>query len=257
MDLAYGALVVLVLLLAGVAALGRRMAGYYSDSVALRFPRALASGVDFAPGDIVLFVAATHGFSNSAVTRSFFSHAAFVVQDPRSGRLYLSESAPGEVLPVGRAEYAVPGGARLLPLYARLKHYTGAMYHMRLAPALAPAGAARAWERAQRAAPYPGLLQSLAGLLHLPRSARGGARHCMEHVAQLVDAAGLTPAALLARGQRLGGAGFVAACQAVTRLAGRPLGPAGAHAYAPPVQVLYDLDCPGPAPAGGLPRPRA
>lgn len=245
MDAAYGTLILLVIIVAGVGALGARMMAYCGDFGTLRFPRALVSSTAFAPGDVILFTASAHGFTNSAVTRDFFSHAGMVVRDPRTRRLYLSDSSGSEVMPAADGtEYATAAAAATIPLYARLKYYPGELYHMRLEPDLTPSQERRLWDLAQERAPYPCLWQSLAGLLRLPRWARGGtSRHCMQHVAWLIDGLALTPTELMRRGALLEHAGFVGTSRAVTRIAGRPLALRGDSGYAPPVKLLYDLDC--------------
>ena len=246
MDAAYGALILLVLILVAFAALGKRMMGYYGDFTARRFPRALASQVQFAPGDIILFNSSVHGFTNSAVTRDFFSHAGIIVRDPETGRLFVSDSSGSEVMPAADgAEYTTRMESMYLPLYARLKYYTGEIYHLHLMPGLTDRQADYMWDLVQERVPYPGALQSLAGLLHLPRWVRssGPSRHCMEHVAWLRDELGLTPTDLLTKGATIEHPGFIPVCKAVPGIGGKRLGVAGTSCCAPPVQVMYDLDC--------------
>ena len=123
-------------------------------------------------------------------------------------------------------------GASTAPLLPRLKYYTGGFYLARLSRGLDP------WrEEAIRAAagekcPYPTMAEGLKSvLLGGPRKG-GGARHCFQHVAHLLDEAGLTEGAA--------DAGLLGTARLICGLPGRPL--ADGYSYGPPVQLLYDLD---------------
>jgi hypothetical protein len=241
MDAALGVLVILVLVLVALTALARRMFGYFSDYGTVRFPRARVTTMTFAPGDLILFNSSTHGFTNSAVTRDFYSHAGMVVKHPDTGRLFLSDSSGSEVFPdADGVEYTTEAESTYLPLYTRLKYYSGETYHLRLKPALSQSQVTKLWNLVQARVPYPGILASTAGLLRLP--SRGISRHCMAHVAWLVDMLELTPTDLSSRGSTLEGTGFIGVCKQVTLLPGRALGPAGGSMYAAPVHILYDID---------------
>lgn len=250
MDPALAMLIVLIVMVVGAMALGRRMlVSYYGRYECTRHARALVSDVDFAPGDIILFNSSAHGFTNSAITADFFSHAGMVVQDPATGGLYVSDSSGGGVFPApDGAEYVAPAGSMRVPLYTRLKHYAGEAYHVRLDPPLPPEKAARLWDLTGAYVPYTGMAESLVRILGLPWFGRKS-RHCMAHVAWLVDSLGLTPQDLQASGRALEDSGFIGVCSQVTGLPGRRLGARGDAAYAPPVHILYDLDAQKPAPA--------
>lgn len=245
MDAVLALLVVLVLLVAGIAALGRRMlVGYYARYTCTRHARALVSSVTFAPGDILFFNSGAHGFTNSAITRDYFSHAGIIVEDPATGALYVSDSSGSEVFPdADGVEYAIAAArAATVPLYTRIKYYAGEVYHARLVPGLAPAQVDRLWELARQRAPYPGLVESIARMAGLPWPAARRSRHCMGHVAWVVDSLGLTPAELLGRGKTLEDCGFIGVCRRVTGLPGQALGEGGQWHYSYPVHLLYDLD---------------
>ena len=241
MDAALAVLVMLVLVLVAFVALARRMFGYFSDYVTWRFPRVKVTDIDFAPGDILLFNASTHGYTNSAVTRDFYSHGGMVVADPDTGRLFVSDSSGGEVFQdEDEAEYTTRAESAILPLFARLKHYAGEVYHMRLVPGLTDRQTRKLWNLVQERVPYPGPGAAIAGLFHLPRP--GVTRHCMEHVAWFLDSLGLTPTELSIAGKTLEKTGLIGVCKRVTRLADEPLGPKGHSRYSQPVHLLYDID---------------
>lgn len=224
------ALVIALLIVAAACQAVRYMGEHWFA----RFPRALASDIEFAPGDIIMFSAAVHGFTNSLVTRTFYSHAGVVVRDPGSRLLYVSESGTLDAISDS------PRRAGLSPLYTRLRRYIGEAYHVRLVPPLGAAAAGRLWELAQETAPYPQL--GTLALRAIGLGARGPGRHCMGHVAWLLDAAGLTPTARLRRGASLEDAGVIGTCRAIAALPGAPLGAGGEARYAPPVHILYDGD---------------
>ena len=70
------------------------------------------------------------------------------------------------------------------------------------------------------------------------------ARHCMQHVAWLLDEMGLTPDDLAEKGDTLLGTGFFRSSREVTTLPGRSLGPGGTNAYEPVYELLFDVDVP-------------
>lgn len=241
--LVYALLAILAAVLAAVLVGWIRMMSYYDENSTRRFPRTLVSQADLAPGDLLLFIPHAHGFTNSLLTRNYYSHVAIVVREPASGRLCVAESNLGEIMPdpqrPGR-EVVSPGESDVLPLYARLKYYPGQVFWQKLVPPASPAQARALWERAQCRNGYPDLIQGFFRSF-FPGSANE--RHCMAHAAWLLDGAGLTPRSHLKKGETLEGQGFFGVCRQVTRLheAG-PLGQSGRQKYRPPVALLYDLD---------------
>lgn len=243
MDPVWAVLIVLVLVLVSVALVGRRMLGYFSKFSTIRFPRALLSQTTLYPGDIILFTAHTHGYTNSLITNDFYSHASIVVRDPEDGSLYLSESLAGEIMPdpkVQDVEVMCEERARLSPLYARMKHYPGNAYLMRLTPSLTEEQSYQLWVLGQQQAPYPDAPYMMKKILPFFRPDRK--RHCMEHVAWLLDSLGLAPQKMIENNQTLESRGFVGSGEALTNIHGKPLGRSGALKYLRPVQLYYDLD---------------
>lgn len=217
-----------------------RMSEYYARHVTVRTPRArLTEAYDsLKTGDVVLFVATTNSGTNSMLTQAFYSHGAVVLRE--GDLLYLSETQAGtELMPVaGAPDVRLARHAVITPLLTRLKYYTGVFYVMQLSRPLDPAREAALKREAERfraeECPYPSVAQSVLGILGW----RTRSRHCFQHVAALLDGAGLTP--LDRGGAPLAEAGFLAVCGEVSGLAGRAL--PGGYAYAPPVQLLYDVD---------------
>jgi hypothetical protein len=205
----------------------------------VRAPRACISDIypHLRTGDVLLFASASHLPSNSAFTGTFHSHAGMLLR--AGGQVYSTESQAGtELMPApGGREYHMPSGAAGVPLLPRLKYYTGAVYVMRLAPPLTPAQEARVLAAAHAAHcaahPYPTPAQLAAACLGF----RPAARHCFQHVAHLLDAAGLThPESGGAFAER----GLLRVCRDICALSGRPL--PGGRAYGPPIELVYDLD---------------
>jgi len=243
MSLLAGLLTVLLLLLAAAAAAATAsVRAYWRHHNWRRFERVRLSDADLRPGDLLLFVPHAHGFHNSLFTRNIFSHGALVVESPE-GQLYTSESLYDcEIVPGQRAS-----GATCNPLYARLKYYPGSVFLQRLVSStggrgLGPAQSARLWRLAQRRAPYPSLarcgLQAILGVGGRSTAATG--RHCMQHLAWLLDNLGLTD------GRPWSDRGFLAICRELGRPDGHSLD--ASHAYQAPVQLLYDVDAKSTAP---------
>jgi len=248
MEVALAVMVMLIIILITVGVLCRRMLKYHSEHVNWRFPKALISHTEFYPGDILLFTPHTHGFVNSLFTQDFYTHGAIVVQDPTTGQLLISESMIGdEVMPHPSkedVELVAGGKAVLLPLYARIKHYPGPVFLMRLTPGLTEEQSVKLWGLAQTQAPYPAFAHGLARLFGLDFMLKNNGRtyrHCMAHVAWILDQMGMTPMALLAQGKDTNSGTFLGTCKRITRIHGEPLGPYGDHEYLSPVHILYDI----------------
>ncbi len=240
--------IILVLTVAVVFTGMYRLSRYNAMYKTVRARRAMVSDAypGMKTGDIILFVATTHSPANSMLTQTFFSHAGVLM---REGELvYISEAQPGlELMPDParpRAEIHMGRGAELTPLLIRLKYYTGVPYLVRLSSALPPPVAEGLKRRAEALRreryPYPTLAQIALGVLGW----RTRSRHCFQHVAHLLDGAGLIP------GGTLGSAGFVDVCREVCSLPGRCL--SFGLTYEPPVQLVYNLpeEAPTAAAAG-------
>lgn len=239
--------IVLVLALtAALAAIGLfRMAEYCRRHGAVRAPRCRVSDIYdlLKTGDLLLFVASTHSLTNSVFTQTFYSHVGVLLREGEIVRV--SESQPGLGL---MPDPARPGadrlmhrGADLTPLLTRLKYYPGDCYVLRLSR---PLDSEREEALRRRAAalsreeyPYPGKAQLVLGFFGWATESR----HCFQHVAHLLDSAGLGP---LDRGP-LSEAGFTGVCREICELPGRPL--PGGYSYAPPLQLVYDVDAVGAA----------
>lgn len=202
-----------------------------SEADRRRFPRLRLSAAfpGLRTGDLVFFRTAGD-MSTTKLTKIPYSHCAVVL---REGDLaYLSEAQSGAgLMPGPGGEVFLPRGAALDPLLPRLRHYRGAAFLARLAAPLPPAAEEAlkaAAENAQREAfPYPGFRALLAGAAGL---GQGKSRHCFQHVAFLLEAAGLAPPGALSA------LGPVAVCRAVARLPDAPGSP-----YEPLAELVYDF----------------
>lgn len=216
-----------------------RVMKYYSKYHLVRHDKARMT--DRMPvlksGDILLFIGHTHGFTNSLFTSDLYTHAGMVVKI--GDGFYLSEATLDSLPdPVTGEERRLPESSQLNLLHPRLKSYPGMIFLMPLERALSERQEDVLRERARVETPYPGLVHMLKALFRLPSHDR--ARHCMQHVAWLLDELGLTPERRLARGQTFLEVGFFDSSRAITTLPGEPL--AGGNRYGEIVQLLCDLD---------------
>ena len=126
----------------------------------------------------------------------------------------------------------------MAPLLTRLKYYTGNTYVMRLSRKLDRDRESNlvleAVRLRSREYPYPSWSQALAEHV-LGRASK--ARHCFQHVANLLDQARLCP---VDNGRPLASNGLLQVCRDVCNLAGREL-PDG-YTYESPVEIVYNLN---------------
>lgn len=226
MDEFWGITIVMFIILIAFVAFVVRLALYYGKYHDIRYKRVRLTEAypDLKTGDVLLFIAHTHGFTNSLVTQDLFSHSGMVVEI--GGELYVSEATGDH-----------PRCSHINPLVARLRDYPGTLFLMRLenSPTADQEDVLRT--RARERIPYPGPGEMLQAICRLPVHRR--ARHCMQHVAWLLDEAGLTPDYL--EGRTLLGTGFFGSSKAVTTLPGKPLAE-GTNKYTDIVELVYDLD---------------
>ena len=239
-----GALLAVVVIAIAVAfpyVLITRMMEYNRMFVVMRTPRATVSEAysHLNTGDILLFVTATNMPFNSGFTQSFYSHTAMLMRE--GDLVYTSEAQLGtELMPDPNrpgVDHHMKPGAAAAPMLTRVKYYTGSVYVMRLSRALDPGREQRLKAVADQlhavGYPYPTAQQAFSSTVLRRRVA---ARHCFQHVAHLLDAAGLTP---LDRAAPLADSGFIRVVRDVCELPGRAL-PDG-YRYEPPVQLVYDI----------------
>lgn len=189
-------------------------------------------------GDIILFIGHTHGFTNSLFTGDLYTHSGMVVE--LGGELFLSEATVDSLPnPVTGEEEGLPETAQVNPLMPRLKHYPGMLFLMQLKRRLTPSQEAILRERILEETPYPSMVQMIKAIFCIPVHRK--ARHCMQHVAWLLDEMGLTPDDLAENGDTLLGTGFFHSSRVVTTLPGRALGPGGTNAYGPVYELLFDV----------------
>lgn len=139
-------------------------------------------------GDLLLFTAAVHGFTNSMLACTFFSHCGVVLRDA-AGELFIAESTLGAVLRRGLDGEPVRlrNGADLSPLFTRLENYCGLVFLARLERELGAKEAAAITRAAAQEKAYPSLVQLVLG--------GGTTAHCFQHVHALLAAGGLVPEA--------------------------------------------------------------
>ena len=189
----------------------------------------------FKSGDIVLFVCHATGLTNSLVADDLYTHGGMVVM--AGGAPYLSEMTitMPQLSPRGEAVIATPCSSVLVPLVPRLEFYSGASFWMPLERPLAPAQEARLLARAQEKVPYPGVAQVFPTLFG---SAAPAARHCIQHLAWLLDEMGMPPVSAPPAGL-LSKVGFFRT-RAVTGLGASGERLVGGNCYHEPLEILVD-----------------
>ena len=234
MDDFWGVTVVLVLVLVGAACAVARTMTYFRRNNTTDHGKVLLSEVlpSLKTGDLVFFVSHTHGFSNSLFTLDLYSHAAAVVE-AGDGSLALSEATIDPTTPSSRKKGEAVRTAQLNPLLPRLESYRGAVFLSQLERPLGPAACRRLEAAAKEEAPYPSFWQMAGGLLGLPT--HRSARHCMQHVAWLLDSAGVAPAFGNKR-RPLAASGLLGSSRVVTTLSGKPLTEGGRYG---PIRALH------------------
>lgn len=223
------AIVVLISLLI-IAAVTLMAVGYvrgyayydaFQDFIA---PRRLLT--DIAPtlktGDILLFIASAHGFTNSMLTHNVFSHVGMVIESLSGGELLLSEST--------RGSKHSPAGAALVLLWERINNYCGQIFLMRLAAPLSDKRISMLQRASKERCPYPSFRKMLSALFLGDRSTR----HCFQHVAALLEAAGMVSDELRDR------VGYFAVSGAIADLPEMQL-PDGIR-YESPIEIVRDAD---------------
>jgi len=241
MDEFWGVTVLLLFVIIVMVAVVVRVTTYFRLTTSQHHERVLLSDRvgGLKSGDVLLFIRHTHGFTNSVFTLDLYSHAAMVLRGV-DGELLLTEATTDTISnPETGEDKPIALESQINPLRHRLDTYPGAVFLMPLEEPLSPAQEAVLRERAAVVTPYPGLSHMVAALFRVP--SHGRARHCMQHVAWLLDGMQLTPRDSAAAGGTLLETGFFRSSRVVTTLPGRPLGPGGDNAFAAPRELVNDL----------------
>lgn len=189
-------------------------------------------------GDLLMFVSPT--CVNSALCQTFFSHASMLLRE--GDLVYTTETQTKcEIMPnpdVPGTDYYMKKGAALAPMLTRVKFHSGMSFVMPLSHALDPEREQVLKNTADQlhkiGYPYPTIKQGIASMVF---GCKTSTRHCFQHVAHLLDVAGLTP---LNQDKPLAELGFLQVCQIISNLANCAL-PNGYH-YGRPIRLLYDID---------------
>jgi len=234
-----GAVVLLVVVLAVVLAGIIRLTTHWREFSWKRHERALLSRElpALKSGDILLFIAHANGLTNSLFMNDIYTHSGMVVM--YDGQPYLSEAtiAMPQLGPEPYDPVLLPNSTVLVPLLPRLQYYPGGVFLMPLKQPLSPRQEEILQERARVSFPYPRFHHML---LSTAVSSDQRVRHCMQHVAYLLDEMGMPPERVAARGQTfLRSSGFFHSSRAVSGLeGGEPL--KGGNSYGEIVELLID-----------------
>jgi hypothetical protein len=231
----WGLAIVLFIILFAFIAIILRCSSYCSKYDGVLHQKVLLSEVEdeLKSGDIIFFIAHVHGFTNSLLTKDLYSHVGMVLRTQEG--LFLSESTANYPSGVDAEFYQ---GSQIHPFHARLANYSGSLFLMRLEHPLTEGQRRILVDRVRTQTPYPGIISALLSVVGVSNDKRE--RHCMQHVAWLLDEMGLTPDELADRGKKLARTGLFASSRAVSTLSGKALGK-GANKYKNVVQMLYDL----------------
>ena len=205
-------------------------------------------------GDILLF-RPFNPLSHRYICGTIFDHAALLLRE--GDLVHTSEMEPAGIVLMpdpdrpGAKIHMAPG-INAAPLLTRIKYCNGVTYVMRISRPLDPDRERALKAAAREAYVYPTLPRGLAELV---LGWRSGSRHCFQHIAHALDAAGLTPPGRPPRweGAPLADAGFLEVCRDICGLEGRPL-PDGYY-YEPPVEIIYDVGALRLGAAPAQPRP--
>jgi len=240
MDEFSGAVVLLVVVLAVVLAGIIRLTTHWREFSWKRHERALLSRElpAIKSGDVLLFIAHANGMTNSLFMNDIYTHSGMVVM--YDGEPYLSEAtiAMPQLAPEPADPVPLPNSTVLVPLLPRLQFYPGGAFLMALQRPLSPQQEAILQDRARAPFPYPRFHHMLWSVF-APAPDRK-VRHCMQHVAWLLDEMGMAPERVAARGKTfLSNSGFFNSSRAVSGLeGGEPL--RGGNSYEEIVELLVD-----------------
>lgn len=241
MDDFWGITILLFIILTLFVAFIMRMMAYYKKYRYVRHEKVRMTDCYAAlkSGDIILFIGHTHGFTNSLFTGDLYTHGGMVVEI--DSELFISEATVDSLPnPTTGEEKGLPERSQVNPLLPRLRHYPGMLFLMSLERPLTPKQEGVLQDRIWVETPYPSMVQILKAIFRVPIHTK--ARHCMQHLAWLLDEMGLTPTRLVERGDKLLETGFFNSSREVTTLPSKPLGRSGRNKYGPVYELLFDID---------------
>jgi hypothetical protein len=241
MDDFWGLTILLIILLVAFSAVTVRAMQYYTRYYNTRHKRVRFTDCEphLKSGDIILYVSHTHGFSNSVFTGDLYSHGGMLVKI--GGVLHVTESTVDSLPdPVTGKEIALPEGSFVIPLRQRLHAYAGSAFVMSLKKPLRPEQELRLRELASVYTPYPSVGQLLRAMFRI--SSTHKARHCMQHIAWLLDEIDLTPSDLLKNNKKFLTRGCYGISKEITSLTGRVVGSYRNNEYGEIYELLYDGD---------------
>ena len=221
---------------------------------------------DLKSGDIILFKSNAISFSSAIFTHIYYSHIGIVVRgsnltmqklpgDPHReyiNELYISETNPSfEYLPIDYANknnwyglnpnlknnshngWKTKYGTDLLPLLVRIKYYPGDSFLMRLNKKLDPERESLLIKHCQERCPYPSPLQGAKILIEEKfGKQRTYARHCYQHVANILDKINITNNILSENT-------CLSICDKITYIPEKELN--DGYKYEIPIKLLYDI----------------
>ena len=193
---------------------------------------------DLKSGDIILFTSTILNLSNILLSQLFYTHIGILIRI--NDIMYISETNPAiEYMPkngktsigISYNEIRTNSGADILPLLPRLKFFTGDYYILQLSRPLDKKREEilikTATELFNNNYPYPTPFQGVIAVM----GKKIKARHCMSHVAHILDELNLT--------LNYEQSGFLNVCKKVSEIADVKLN--DNYFYNTGIQVLYDI----------------
>lgn len=207
-------------------------------------------------GDIILFKSNSKSLSSTVLTHVYYTHIGIVIKpkflhylkQDEELPLYISETNPAfEYLPINYnnefdlkpSSYTHDGwktnnGTDLLPLLIRIKYYPGDSYIMSLNKQLDPKREELLIKYSKEFCPYPTPIQGFKILMERKFSNKQitNARHCYQHVANLLDKINITNNLYLE-------CGIISICNKLAYIYGKELN--DGYMYHNPIKIIYDI----------------
>ena len=259
-------ILVLIVILIGSISIIRREFNYFQKYENVRILNYIPISElydSLKTGDIILFKSHSKSLSSTVLTHVYYTHIGIVIKPHmHMGKastslclnadeipLYISETNPAfEYLPINYnsknfdlkpAKYTHNGwrtnnGTDLLPLLIRIKYYPGDSFIMSLNKKLDPKREDLLIKYTKEFCPYPTPVQGLQILMEqkFTNKQKTDARHCYQHVANLLDRINIT-------NNLFSDYGVISICKKLAYIYGEKLN--DGYMYNKPIKIVYDI----------------
>jgi hypothetical protein len=260
-------ILILILILIGSIAIIKREFNYFQKYENVRILNYIPISElydNLKTGDIILFKSHSKSLSSTVLTHVYYTHIGIVIKpnihshlhkiplytNKEEIPLYISETNPAfEYLPINYkngnfddlkpAKYKHDGwrtnnGTDLLPLLIRIKYYPGDSFIMSLNKKLDPNRENLLIKYTKEFCPYPTPIQGLKILMEqkFSNKQKTNARHCYQHVANLLDKINIT-------NNLFSDYGVISICNKLAYIYGEELN--DGYMYNTPIKIIYDI----------------